>query len=219
VSDSLEESGRFQTVRYNDRVSVCYTPELDGGGSRYGHDYLRLVRERFGRVGSLMEWCAGPGFIGFSLLAYDLCEKLTLADVNPAAVEVCQATVNLNGLHPRVRVYLSDNLDGVPPREQWDLVVANPPHSGSSEVVPRLSHRTPLLYMDPGWTLHRRFYAAIRPHLHEGGSVVVQENSTFSSAEDFRDMIHQGGLEITSVEKFRAEPKGMYYYIWSKPRS
>ena len=210
--------GHFQTVKYSNQVAVCYTPELDGGGTRYGQDYVRLVRERFGRVGSLMEWCAGPGFIGFSLLAHDLCDELTAADLNPAAVEACRATVSLNNLHSRVRVYLSDNLSAIPRTVRWDLVVGNPPHSGSKEIVPRLKHRSRFLYMDAGWEIHRRFYRTVRHHLHEGSSVVVQENSTFSSVDDFRDMIRDGGLEIIGVEECPAEPEGMYYYIWSKPR-
>jgi methylase of polypeptide subunit release factors len=213
------ESVHFQTVTYNDRIAVCYTPELDGGGSRYGQDYVRFVRERCGRGGSVMEWCAGPGFLGFSLLAHGLSKELVLAQVNPEAVEAARATVLRNALEQRVRIYLSDNLDGVPRQERWDLVVGNPPHSGSSEAVPRLSHRSPILYMDAGWTIHRRFYAAIRRHLHQDSAVVVQENSSFSSVEDFRAMIHDGGLEIVSVEECPAEPVGMYYYIWSKQRS
>ena len=208
----------FQTVTYGDRIVVSYTPELDGGGNRYGQDYARVVRKLFGRVDSLMEWCAGPGFIGFSLMASDLCEELTLADVNPAAVEACRVTVNRNGLESRVRVHLSDNLKTVPRHAPWDLVVGNPPHSGSSEVVPRLQHRARFLYMDAGWAIHRRFYQTIRHHLHEGSSVLVQENSTFSSVDDFRDMVRDGGLEIMGVEECAAEPKGMYYYIWSRPR-
>jgi hypothetical protein len=31
-------------------------------------------------------------------------------------------------LAERVTVYRSDNLDGIPASEQWDLVVGNPPH-------------------------------------------------------------------------------------------
>jgi methylase of polypeptide subunit release factors len=211
------DSADFQTVTYNGRVKVCFTPELDGGGSRYGQDYVRFVRERLGRVGSISEWCAGPGFIGFSLLAHDLCDRLTLTEINPAAVAACRATVALNGLADRVTVCLSDNLNDIPPHQPWDLVVGNPPHSGSPDLIPRLSHREPILYMDPHWEIHRRFYATLRPHLHPESAVIIQENSTFSSVEDFRGMVHAGGLEIVSVEECSAQPAGMYYYIWSKP--
>ena len=37
-------------------------------------------------------------FIGFSLLAHGICDKLTVADVNPEAVECCKKTVKENKL-------------------------------------------------------------------------------------------------------------------------
>lgn len=209
----------FETVRYHGRVAVCYSPALDGGGSSYGQDYVRFVRESLGRVGSVSEWCAGPGFIGFSLLAHELCAELTLTDINPAAVAACRATVALNGLTGQVVVHRSDNFDDVPSHQPWDLVVGNPPHSGSRDLLPPERHREPILYMDPDWTIHRRFYATVRSHLHLGSAVVVQENSTLSSVADFRSMIEDGGLDIVGVEDCPVQPPGIYYYIWSKPRA
>jgi tRNA1(Val) A37 N6-methylase TrmN6 len=75
------------------------------------------------RQSRVFEWCAGPGFIGFALLGYGFCDTLCLADV-----KACRLTVTQNGLAERVTVYHSDNLDGIPPSERWDLVVGNPPH-------------------------------------------------------------------------------------------
>ena len=34
-----------------------------------------------------------------------------------------------------------------------------------------------LLLHDPGWALHRRFYAQVGEHLAPGGSLLIQENS------------------------------------------
>ena len=97
------------------------------------------------------EWCAGPGFIGFSLLAHGLCETLCLADVNPEAVAACRRTVRENALDDRVSVYRSDNLADIPAAERWDLVVSNPPH---------FDDRSPgqLRYHDPRWSIHRGFF-------------------------------------------------------------
>lgn len=64
------------------------------------------------------EWCAGPGFIGFSLLAYGLCDAVVLADINPDAVRCSLETVKRNRLEARVRVFQSDNLDGIPANEK-----------------------------------------------------------------------------------------------------
>jgi methylase of polypeptide subunit release factors len=195
------------------RLKVYYTHELDGGGRTFGQQFIPFVRDKIGPVRTAFEWCAGPGFIGFSMLSEGLCEHLALADVNPAAVEAATKTVERNALASRVEVYRSDCFDSVPAQEKWDLVVANPPHSGTNEVVPHID-RPGILYMDPDWSIHRRFYAQVGSHLSPGGSVVVQENALFSSTQDFEDMITASGLEwVESVEGERG-----YYFIWTRSR-
>ena len=110
-------------------VRVSYKSHLDGGGSTFGQDFIPLLRRRgMPTVQRAFEWCAGPGFIGFSLLAHGLTDTLCLADVNPEAVAACRRTVARNGLEAKVAVHRSDNLRDIPASEQWDLVVSNPPH-------------------------------------------------------------------------------------------
>jgi methylase of polypeptide subunit release factors len=196
-------------------IDVCFTEELDGGGARYGQDYVPFVTRELGRQGRAFEWCAGPGFIGFSLLGHGLVESLCLADLNPAAVEACRETIRRNGLDGVVDVYESDCLDGIAASERWDLVVGNPPHSGSDEVRLEIK-RPPMVYQDVGWQLHERFYATVGAHLAPGGNVVIQENLKFSSPETFQPMVDRNGLRF--VESALCEtPEGnsLYYYVWS----
>jgi hypothetical protein len=75
-----------------------------------------------------------------------------------------------NGLEERVTVYHSDNLDGIPSSEQWDLVVGNPPHF--SDISPG-----ELRFHDERWSLHRSFFAAIGSFLKPGGIIVLLENN------------------------------------------
>jgi methylase of polypeptide subunit release factors len=184
----------FRTVRYGD-ICVCYETDLDGGGTTFGQDYVVAVRERFGRVGHAFEFCAGPGFIGFSLLAHGLCDRLTLADVSPAAVRACEETIRRNHLEDRVRVYRSDCLDDIPADERWDLVVGNPPHFDGSED----DYRSAIRLIDPNWTIHRKLYRDVAAHLRPGGRVMLQENGHASRPEDFAEMIAGSGLEIVRV--------------------
>ena len=96
-------------------VRVSYKLHLDGGGSTFGQDFVPLLRRRgMPKVARAFEWCAGPGFIGFSLLAQGLCDTLCLADVNPEAIAACQRSIARNRLEAKVAVYLSDNLEGIP---------------------------------------------------------------------------------------------------------
>lgn len=200
----------YKIVTYND-VDVHYLPELDGGGMGFGQQYVRYLRDNVGHVRRLFEWCAGPGFIGFSLLAHGVCDELRLADVNPAAIRAIRATIDANGLADQVHCYESDNLDQLAD-VQCDLVVGNPPHSGTAKPCPEIG-KPPLIYMDPGWRLHRSFYAGISDHLRPGAKIIIQENGEFSSALDFAEMITAARLEIKRVD----EGERGFYFLWSEP--
>lgn len=200
----------YRVVNYQG-TDVCWLPELDGGGRRFGQDYLPVVGHLFGRAPRIFEFCAGPGFIGFSLLAAGFCDTLTLADVNPAAVAAMRETVRRNGLADRVSVHLSDGLADLPARERFDLVVSNPPHF-AEPVGPSAS----LITDDPQWRLHRSFYAGIGKHLAPGGSVLLQENSEGSSPEDFIPMIEAAGLTYIRTLWYSGGGNATFFYVWAK---
>lgn len=111
---------------------VSYKNHLDGGGRCFGQDFIPLLQSLgLPRQPRAFEWCAGPGFIGFSLLGHGLCETLCLADINPESESACERTSADNALSDRVSVYCSDNLRDIPKSEQWDLVVSNPPQESA----------------------------------------------------------------------------------------
>ncbi len=190
----------YYKVKYNE-ISVNYLPELDGGGMTFGQQYLGVIREKVGRVGHVFEYCAGPGFIGFSLLANGLCDKLTLADVNPAAVKAVQETIRENGLENKVTVYQSDCLDDIPATEKWDLVVSNPPHWDGTEE----SYKEAIRLVDPGWIIHKRFYRDVKKFMNPNASIIFQESSHATKRDDFEPMIKENGLDL--VEVFEAPPQ------------
>lgn len=180
------------TVTYGD-ITVFYRGALDGGGTTFGQEYIPVVKNRFGHVSHIFEFCAGPGFIGFALLAAGLCDRLTLADINPEAVALCRKTVKHNGLEDRVTVYESDVLKAIPPEERWDLVVGNPPHfvAESEEQYQGYIRR-----FDPNLRIHQEFYEQIGAHLAPGGVLLLQENAEGMKPEVFKDMIEANGFVI-----------------------
>jgi hypothetical protein len=205
-------SGDYRHAEYNG-LRVAWQAGLVGGGRSFGQDYVPLVSHLFGRVGRLFEFCAGPGFIGFSLLAHGRCDHLVLADVNPRAIDAINETIRLNDLGGRVSVYESDGLDGIPRSERWDLVVGNPPH-----FLAQVGGAPSLLVADPGWRLHRAFYAGVRDFLAPGGSVLMQENSQGSALEDFLPTITDSGL-VHVRTLWYSEGRGGWpwiYYLWIK---
>lgn len=201
----------YEIERYGD-VEVLWSPAIDGGGKDYGQDYLPLVEGLFGRVGRVLDVCAGAGFIGFALLARGLCNHLTLADVNPDAVRAMEQTVARNGLQDRVDVYLSDALSGLPSSERYDLVVGNPPNWPHDSDQP-----LDLIRDDPAWQLHRSFYGQVGAHLAPGGSALISECSVGAGTEDFLPLIAAGGLaHVQSFWFCRGSASPVFYYIWTK---
>jgi hypothetical protein len=96
-------------VAYYGEIAVFDKPEHQMGGLGFGRDFPRVLNELgIGRRERIFEFCAGPGYIGYSLLAGGWCESLVLADVDPDAVSSARFTAAHNGLEDRVVVYRSD---------------------------------------------------------------------------------------------------------------
>jgi hypothetical protein len=206
---------KYQYQKYG-CLRVAWTEELDGGGRDFGQQYTTFVQKRIGKTERLFEFCAGPGFIGFSLLARGLCKSLCLADVNPDAVRAIEHTIGLNALGDRVSVYLADALYGIPDHEQWDLVVGNPPHYSGVQ-----TGDGGLLRNDPEWSVHRRFYANVRRHLNPYGRCVVQENYLGSSQGIFLGMLEGTGLEYDGsfmVAEGSMSPLNTFYFFCTRVR-
>ena len=176
----------YLTWRY-DRLDVLYLKGQDGDGSSMAGHFVDYLRDR--HAGSFpfrtaFEWCAGPGFIGFALLDAGLCSELVLSDINEEAVAAAQATVDRNGLKDRVRVCHGDNLDGLDRAERFDLVVSNPPNFFCLNPRHRFydALKADLRPNDPGWRLHRRFYAEIPAFLNPGALLLIEEVDPFAEA-------------------------------------
>jgi methylase of polypeptide subunit release factors len=199
----------LEEIKYQD-ITVAFKASLNGGGTTFGQEYLDVVREKFGPVDHLYEFCCGPGFIGFSLMAHDLCKKLTLSDINPDAIAVCNETINNNNLQNEVFTYVSNCLDEIPPSEKWDLVVSNPPHWPQYDDI----HGTDIRRFDIDLNIHKKFYRDIPKYLKPDGSILLQENGQATSVDDFTQMIEENGLQILDV--FKAVPDSRFYFIWSK---
>jgi len=140
----------YSKINYKN-IELSYLLRLNGGGIIFAYEFVHIVSKKIGKVDHIFEYCAGPGFIGFSLLANNLCDRLTLADTNPVAVEAIKETIKNNNLQDKVTVYQSDCLDAIPENEQWDLVVGNPPWSLSSK------EKKDIRVYDTKGHVHRKF--------------------------------------------------------------
>lgn len=213
-----KDFGYERAVNYNGLV-VFDRPEFHGEGITIGQDYVRALLELgFKRCENIFEFCSGPGYIGYSLLAQGFCEKLTLADINPLALEMTRKTAKYNNIEHLVNIYESDVFDNIPETEKWDLVVSNPPHfplemkMGNTE-----EGEVNLKAYDEGWELHKKFYRDLKKHIKPGGHVVIQENTQGGmDLETFRPMIEENGGKIidwVQSKDVTGKTNPMYYLV------
>jgi len=181
-----------EPVALDNGLLVFDAPGLGEGGLEYGQNYLRaLLQAGIAPCERVLDLCAGPGYIGFHLLANGFCRTLALAELDPVACAVARQTVAHNGIGALVDVYQSDGLDGIPDSEQFDLVVCNGP---TGECDQAIAHNN-----DPEWGLRRRVYGSIKRLLRSGGYCVFSEFRCDSRLEDFAPMIRAGGGEVIGV--------------------
>ena len=219
-----------------DGSDIFYTPETNGGGDYFFPEYLNLVLENYGRVHHLMEWCSGPGFIGYGMMAANVCDQLTLLDKFEPAVEVAKKTAEnsfiKHGLDlidvetvyhrrvfPRTTIYHSDTCS-VLSDHKIDLVVGNPPHFECKEdAIKALSKLggTPLfdnhlseILLDANWDAHRDMFNELSTRLSDNGTICLQLHSGGSNVDTFKPMVEEAGLRITAKMESIQYPE-IYY--------
>ena len=113
VKPLLRRMRPYREVAYAG-VRVSYKRHLDGGGSTFGQDFVPLLQKRgMPKVHRAFEWCAGPGFIGFSLLAHGLRHTLPRRR-KPGSGRGMPTHGRAQRLKSKVAVYHSDNLEDIP---------------------------------------------------------------------------------------------------------
>ena len=200
------------------------TPEIqriindrfNGGGIFLANSFVYQV-STFGRhFPNCLEMCAGPGYIGRSILANKLCTKLILSDINQEALDHGRTLYEEN---PSISYYQSDNLKSIPKTQKFDLVVGNPPNYYDVQKNHYVGKalQVDLRPNDRGRKIHKEFYSTIRPFLNPGAMVLIQEIAPFKSEVfigdninpydirpripliDFSEMIQESGLRFLGV--------------------
>lgn len=190
--------------------------EQHWAGLTLGRDFPRVLNELgVGRCRRLFEFCAGPGYIGYSLFANGWCETLALSDIDAESIATALRTARHNGIEHRVAGYASDVLDDIPESERWDVVVGNPP-AFESHPDKQLADGDWDRGFDTDWNVRRRFYASVKAHMNPGGTVVMVENLRGSDPEVFAEMIRAGGGEPRAVHvgtDVQGRANGVYYQL------
>lgn len=192
---------QHQWVTYNDIV-VQSDNEMHGGGSAFGQDYIPIIKEVYANrvFNNCFEWCSGPGFIGFSLLANGLINNLYLGDIFQPALYACEQTIKSlpeKYKNNTVETIHLDDIAVIPDTLKFDLIVANPPHWDWSQDTYISRIMSVRVCADNNWEIHNNFFRNIKKNLSTDGIILLQEQSWACGPETFRKVIEENGLQIT----------------------
>jgi hypothetical protein len=190
---------------------IEYDAQLDGGGTGFGVEFVDIVKERYGPVDRVFEWCSGPAFIGYNLLDHQLAQHLTAADIHKPAIDCVLATGHNNQITHKLAAYNVSRIADLPATCMFDLVVSNPPHFLTSPHDSRLN-------VDQDWHIHNEFFANIGSHLRPNARILLQENELGSRRREleFINSITNNGLRVTDVfnSKINYRPRDSWYIYY-----
>ena len=128
--------------------------------------------------GRILDLCSGNGCIGIACARQFGEALVTLAELDPSALELARENVRLHGLEDRIRVVESDLFSGIDERP-FDLIVANPPYVDADDLasMPPEFHHEPVAALSggpDGLDLVRRILAEAGTRLASDGLLVVE---------------------------------------------
>jgi ribosomal protein L3 glutamine methyltransferase len=137
---------------------------------------------------TILDVCTGSGCIGI-LAAHVWPEaRVTLIDINPAAVALARRNVALHGLEDRVEVIESDLLSRLENTERYDLIVSNPPYvdAGDMAALPQEYRHEPALGLAGGVDgndLVRRLLSEVVRHLAPDGCFICEVGASAAALQ------------------------------------
>ena len=199
---------------------VYYHPDMVFGGVGLAQDYPRIVKYLYPtrKFTHCLDWCSGAGFLGFRLLADEICENVTLMDCFFPAIEACKTSIKHmpEQLQNRVTLVHSDMIDGIldTSSKKFDLVVGIPPLRQLKKYDNiRYSANAIRLLSNPGLKVHQEFFENIGKYLSDDGIILLQKHIELSDVSDFEQFINAGGLKITKLFREKSHPDNYYMEI------
>jgi len=141
---------------------------------------------------TILDLGCGYGTIGLTLAKAHEEARITLADVNPRAVALCERNAGLLNLSPRVTILQSDIYEKI--EGPYDSIVVNPPIRAGKKVTYRM-------------------YEEAKQYLIDGGSlyIVIRKAQGAESASKYIETIF-GNVTLLKREK------GYYIYRATKSK-
>jgi len=185
--------------------------QLDGYGYKHVQDIAGAFQSMTNgkKFNNAMEWCCGPGYIGFTLLFIGMIKKCTFSDIHEPISKVINKTIETNNLSNKSKFICSDNFKNIS-EQKFDLIVGNPPHFNFTVDKMKQLEENPYWeiynedrkFCDLDWKIHKDFFANVNKYLEDDGDILLMENVKGSSLKDFTSMIHKNKLKV--VQSFKS---------------
>ena len=206
-----------QTRSFENGFVLEYPTYMDGGGFEIKDELYSLI-ERIGKehYGRALDWCSGVGPLGYDLLDKNKVDTIAFVDIHGPSIKSCLSNASANKMTDRVSAYVCDNIMQIPSAEKFDLVIANPPHSGDRQAfIESLEHlncldNTCRLIVDDGYEALQDFYENIKKYLNPGADIFI---TTGANQEHYIAWATSGGLKFKGFCPMADNPNsGIYHY-------
>lgn len=164
---------------------------------------VEAVVARMGAGARVLDLGTGSGAIIVTILAERTDATGVATDLSAAALQVANANALRHGAGQRLRLVHCSWFEGV--EGLFDVIVSNPPYIPLGDIAgltPDVRDFDPWMALDggpDGLMAYRRIAAGARPHLAEGGSVMVEIGA--GQQRDVEAIFQAAGFALTAEAK------------------
>ncbi len=120
------------------RIGLSHRPLIPRTETEYWVEKaIAEVKKKFGEDKAIrcLDVFSGSGCIGIAVLSRLPSAVMDFADIDPLAIRQIQENAEMNSVDPkRFSIYLSDVFDSLPVDKKYDVIFANPPYIGESDM-------------------------------------------------------------------------------------
>lgn len=154
-----------------------------------------------GKEAKVLDLCTGSGAIALAMKAQRPDLSVLAADISEGALEVAKENAKRNFCE--VEFLLTDLFEKIPPENQFDLIVSNPPYVSESEfetLMPEVREHEPQLALKAGpegLDIYRRLIPEAPARLKKGGALALEIGC--SQAAAVQELFAEAGFASSAV--------------------